>query len=159
MDASLNPHVDWLVEKAEGFARHVVTTLRARDRENRSGSSKDQGKPKDPAADFGKSQIENLLAAINHMASLNELKLFVRYQMGRKGSEKGWKKVGDRFLSILDEIQKKDLGEAAKTAERDPHFELVKRFLLYWKWEHTYLTGNESGDGRTQDNNRKGGAR
>ncbi|CAB3394560.1 hypothetical protein [Kyrpidia spormannii] len=159
MDASLNQHVDWLVEEAEKFARYVVTTLKTQDGENRSGSSQDEGEQTDSEEKFGKSQIENLLAAINHLTSLNELKLFVRYQMGRKGSEKGWKKVGDRFLAILDEIQKKDLGEVTKIAERDPHFHLVQRFLLYWKWEHTYLRGNESRDGRAQGNNRKGDAR
>ncbi|ATY85806.1 hypothetical protein CVV65_13450 [Kyrpidia spormannii] len=139
--AILSQHVDWLVRQAEEFGTHVVNALRKTSNPQQGGQANNKpNNRKDPAGEFGKSQIENLLAAMNHITSLEELKLFVRYQIGRDDKRNGWARVGDRFLAILDEIQRRGEHDVSEPRSRQQlQHEMVERFLLYWKWQHTYL--------------------
>ncbi|MDI3328483.1 MAG: hypothetical protein QJR06_08020 [Alicyclobacillaceae bacterium] len=141
--AELQRQVDWLVQKAEEFGTYVMEALQLNPGSRDGSEGGKSGRNAERANDFGKSQIENLLAAMNHITSLAELELFVRYQMGRDDKRQGWAKVGDRFLSILQEIQHRGGEDLSEQDRRQLHRLMVNRFLLYWKWQHTYLSNRK----------------
>ncbi len=111
-------HKDRLVELIEEFCR---------DREKRYG----QAVPQDNNQ-FGNTQFQELAGKANATKSVNEIKNFIRYQIGRG---RGWRQdnFGEELLG--------QLGKVAELAGTDSelHIQLVRLYLGYLNRHVRYL--------------------
>ncbi|ASS74488.1 hypothetical protein CIG75_05425 [Tumebacillus algifaecis] len=140
---------DFLLEQLEGLKAHLERVIPL--------GNDEKG--------IGKSQVQNLLRASQTASGIPELKLFVRYQMGRDGGN-GWahmhegKKFGDRMVAVLNRID----GEAKKIASdvmecdgvTELGMRLVERFFVYMHWQFTYSSSTikKKNDNRTRTEDR-----
>ncbi len=117
-----------------------------------------------PSKDFGESQLRNLLAVAAETESPAAVFNFIRYQMGRdKKHLRGWARgvegarLGDRFISELDESSGSAVGQALATVPdlADPvtrqlaRIELMRHFIGFASRYMRYLAlrGNQAEGG------------
>lgn len=111
---------------------------------------------------FGKSQIRNLLSAAQNALSVNEMILFIQYQIGRDDKSKSWNKkiknftLGESVIQILREID----ARAKEIAPPSMYDQVVNRmmtqFFLYWSWKYTFIsTLSKNTQNKSPNNNKR----
>jgi hypothetical protein len=103
---------------------------------------------------FGRSQIRNLLAAVTNAAGVEEMMLYIQYQMGRDEYANSWryrirgKAFGDRLNEILKTIadQAKEIARKAENevSAHELTLKMLGRFFMYWWWSYTYISTEKS---------------
>lgn len=107
--------------------------------------------------DFGRKQLHNLIATATETNSMEIVKDFVRYQMGRDEGRKHWRKLqeqstlGEAVLDEIDQLKERAsfLIREAKLRKVTPANEkteinrvwalLVRRFVAYLEHSFTYV--------------------
>lgn len=102
----------WLVQEAEGILNHV----------------KDD-------RDFGDqtSQLRNLVQITQEESEISVLRNFIRYQTGRKATQKFWSLIYQEVIRVLEEIEKRSelQEEAARKAGIQQFFGYLVRHYVY----------------------------
>ncbi|MCS7224043.1 MAG: hypothetical protein NZ959_05740 [Armatimonadetes bacterium] len=89
-----------------------------------------------PESGLEKSQLANLKNLADSTDSVEALKLFIQYQMGREGGNRGWKhnNFGGKVLDDIEELKKMahDISTEASKAVTLHLVRLYTGFLVRW---------------------------
>ena len=110
--------------------------------------------------EFGNSQIRNLLKAASQASGVNEIVLYIQYQIGRDNSRNirtrtwnrtfGKETLGEAVIAIIRNIERKskEVSDGDDELHRDLVLRLIERFLNYWTWKYSYLSTTMGGGRR-----------
>lgn len=83
--------------------------------------------------DFGRqtSQLRNMLQIVQTESEIPVLRNFIRYQTGRKATQKFWQLIYDDVLKTLAEIETRFPGEQARRRALQSYFGYLVRHYVY----------------------------
>lgn len=170
-----------IIKEQTDFLIHLVDGLEGKMKEIFKSNNRSNELEK---ANFGSSQVRNLLNSVNQASGVKEISLYIQYQMGRDEWKNSWSRVfphnhptlGDQVIDSLKKIEEVvenyKFPFAKKDNENEEHtkleidklknellISLIERYFLFWSWKYTYLAAQYKQNNQKQKHysNKKGG--